>query len=356
MASLVVFLRTGRRVAIDGLASIDDLIKMRPRLKALHSHLEEHYRRTGNTEPGARATGEIDNLLRAALTDFADAFIAPKESALKRLFELQDEVFGVYDQVLRSRSPDVKVDFKALHAKYREMQTLFGELAKPGLKIASEAGNANTRTAARGIAIAPTSLPAGTTFVPASSRLNTLIGRTGWHQLTGGGMWAQLKKGTVELRVKGNVIEVTSRPTGQSSVTFKEFDVLAKYGSKPKSTRVMQAHHGVQNEVMARAFGKYGYNGDEVPTIWLRDSTEGSPHGIITHGMQNPNKRIRLEDPNLSYGKIRDWAVADLKAAGAPDDAIRSYLAAMDDYFTKNIVPKLPANRKAALIGDLKDH
>jgi hypothetical protein len=354
MAALVVFLRTGRKVSLEGLGSVDDFIKARPRLQTLHSHLEAHYRRTGNTEPQARATAEIDNLLRAAFTDFADAFIAPKEAAIKRLFELQGEVLQVYDDVLRSRRREVQVDFKALHGKYREMQTLFTELAKPGLKIASETGNANTKVAARAISIAPTSLPAGTTFIPASSRLNTLIGRKGWTRLADGGMRAKLKKGTVEIRVKNDLLEVVSAQTGQPAVSFKEFDVLPKYGSKPRSTRVMQAHHGVQDAVMARAFGKYGYDGQQAPTIWLRDSTEGSPHGIITHKIQNPNKAVRLEDPSLSYGKIRDWAVADLKAAGASDDAIRAYLKAMDDYFDKNILPKLPANRRAELLGDRK--
>jgi hypothetical protein len=261
----------------------------------------------------------------------------------------------MYDDVLRRRSPDVKIDLKALQGKYREMQALFSELAKPATRVADEAANNNARAAATGIKATPTPLPAGTIIVQASSRLSGLIGRRGWTLRADGVMVAKLKTGTVEMRVEAGFIQVTSRPKVGDAVTFKEFDTLVTpYSSKPRSTRVMQAHHGAQNEAMARAFGKLGYDGGDAPTIWLRDSTGDSPHGVITHGMQNPNKAARLEDPDLTYGKIRDWAVSDLKAAGAPDDAIRNYLKHLDDYFAKNIEPKLKAKGKLALKGDIK--
>src|SRR5262249_18695670 len=163
------------------------------------------------------------------------------------------------------------------------------------------------------------------------------------------------RKGVVEMKEVNGRIQVTSHPRGKGPVVFKEFDTLNDaYRNKPPSSRVMQAHHGCQNELMARLFGKRGYDGEEVPTIWLRDSTGASPHGIITHAMQNANKQARLEAPDLTYGKIRDIAASDLKAAGAPDAAIHDYMKAIDAYFDANIRPKLKARGELDLVGDLK--
>ncbi|MEO6772031.1 MAG: hypothetical protein ABI467_03305, partial [Kofleriaceae bacterium] len=147
-------------------------------------------------------------------------------------------------------------------------------------------------------------------------------------------------------------LSVRSTKSGKTT-TFKEFDTLGKYKDKPLSTRVMQAHHGCQSKLMEFLFGKK-YNADEAPTIWLRDSTGDSPHGLITHSIQNPKENLRLDDPDLSYGKIRDWAVADLKAAGAPDISVREYLAAVDHYFKTTIGPSLTATQKAELIGTIR--
>jgi hypothetical protein len=355
MGALRIFLRTGEELSLP--RSLEELIDAKPRLKKLHGHLEERYRRAGNKNPAERANAEVENLLRAAFTDFADAFILPKKAALERLIKLQDEVISIYDDVLRSRSKDVKIDVPALHAKYKEMQALFSELSKPATKVADEAGNAGTRAAAGKILTKPTALPEGAIIVHPSTRLNSLVGRRGWTPLAGGGMHAKLKSGTVDLRVVNNIIEVTSTPTGKPPVLFKEFDTLATpYGTKPKSTRVIQAHHACQDALMKRVFGKFGYEGDQAPTIWMRDSTGDSPHGVITHAIQNPQLETRAATQGLSYGMIRDWAVADLKAAGASDTAIREYLSVMDRYFEAKIEPRLKSAGRLHLKGTITAH
>jgi hypothetical protein len=355
MGALRIILRTGEEIPLG--RSVEELIDAKPRLKTLHGHLEERFKRAGNKNPTERATAEVENLLRATFTDFEDAFILPKKATLKRLIKLQDDVISLYDDVLRSRSPDVKVDLPALHAKYKEMQGLFTELSKPALKVADEAGSSGTRAVAGKILSKPTALAEGAIIARPSTRLNSLVGRKGWSRLADGGMRAKLKSGTVELRVVDNLIEVTSAQTGKPPVLFKEFDTLATpYGTKPKSTRVVQAHHGCQDALMKRVFGKFGYEGDQAPTIWMRDSTGDSPHGIITHAIQNPKLDARAATEGLSYGMIRDWAVSDLQAAGASDTAIREYLRVMDEYFEANITPKLKAGGRLHLKGTITAH
>jgi hypothetical protein len=357
MLKLRILLRSGDELPLGRTIYVEELIAAKPRLQKLHGMLKERFRRSGVKDADDRATLEIDALLRAAFLDLDDAFIAGKSKAITRLFELQQEVFSVYDDVLRSRKTEVKVDLKALHAKYREMQTLFDDLAKNAKQVADDAPKPNANAAANRIAVQPTAVPEGTVVAKASTRLASLNGRKGWKQLPDGTWQAKLKTGVVELREIDGVIHVTSTAKGKPPVMFKEFDTLAEaYSKKPLSTRVIQAHHGCQDALMKRLFGRHGYDGDGAPTIWLRDSTGDSPHGIITHAMQNPLLETRATTKGLSYGMIRDWAVADLKAAGASDDSIRAYLKTIDEYFKLNIEPKLAAAGKLHLKGTIKDY
>ena len=160
----------GTEIPLQRLVHVEELIAARPPLKKLHARLEERYRRTGDPQPTERATIDVDNLIRASLTDFGEAFLALKERALKRLFELQDEVMGMYEHVLRSQDEKVKVDLKALHAKYQEMQTLFRELAKPAARMVDDAGNAST-TAAVATLVAPPAPPPLRTYIPPARQL-----------------------------------------------------------------------------------------------------------------------------------------------------------------------------------------
>jgi hypothetical protein len=84
-----------------------------------------------------------------------------------------------------------------------------------------------------------------------------------------------------------------------------------------------------------------GYDGKEAPTIWLRNSTGDSPHGRLTNELQKPNKTNRMQDPELSYAKIREWGVADLKTIGVPENKIREYLDAIDSHFAEKILPRI---------------
>jgi hypothetical protein len=87
---------------------------------------------------------------------------------------------------------------------------------------------------------------------------------------------------------------------------------------------------------MKSTFGEFGYDRDAVPTIWLKDSTADSPHGIITAAQ---NGRSPTGIP--SYEQIRSWGVEDMQKAGVPSGSIDEYLAANDGYFRHNVLPKM---------------
>ncbi len=156
---------------------------------------------------------------------------------------------------------------------------------------------------------------------------------------------------TVELSLNGDgFIEARVLRDGSERARFAEFDTLARHGSKPTSTRVMQSHHGLQDALMKSLFEDYGYKSGDPPTVWLRNSTSGSPHQRITH-IQNHNQGVREVDPNLSYARIRELGIADLRAAGCPDAKIREFTAAMDRYFEENILPRIPEADRPGLVG-----
>ena len=147
-------------------------------------------------------------------------------------------------------------------------------------------------------------------------------------------------------------LEVTVTEHDGTVHRFKELDVAhGRYDDLPLSSEVVQAHHACQNKMMEELFGDFGYRQGDPPTIWLRDSTSGSPHGIITHHLQKKSLAAFRDDPDPNYGKIRDVAVAELRAANVPEAKIREYLTAMDEYFDKYVVPNIPAAERARLMG-----
>jgi hypothetical protein len=153
--------------------------------------------------------------------------------------------------------------------------------------------------------------------------------------------------GWVEFTIEGGLYAVRSFAKGatEPELTFSEFDILNKpYREKPLSSRVMQAHHGLQDALMEKVFGRYGYDGAEAPTMWMRDSTGESPHGRVTNELQKPNEASRLRDPDLSYAKIREWGIADLKRVGCPENKIEEYLGSIDKHFREKVLPRIEAD------------
>jgi hypothetical protein len=151
-------------------------------------------------------------------------------------------------------------------------------------------------------------------------------------------------------------VETFGPPDGKVSTgVIRENDVLTTpYGRLPRLTALVQANHGYQNSTMTALFGRpphnnFGYDGNAVPTIAMRNSRRGSPHGLVTNA-QNAAKGAR-NAPGTTLLDIRRWTIGDLKMAGVPDHQIAAYLTAMDDYFVQNVLPNIPAARRPDLLG-----
>lgn len=351
----------GSELTLEKPISVDDLLVDRPRLKLAKATLEARFKALGasDADAGAAATREMENFLTAALGKFGDSFVSGKRALLRKLVEIQSEIHGLYRDVMRGRG-EVHLDIDALRGHYRDMQAVFDELGKPAEEVAASIAKAGGEVEGKPIEAAPTAVTADRRIATAEARFKTLATRKGFlpeiDPVTGKAFYrATLPKsgGVVDFFVEDGKFSVRSTRRGEPTTTFKEFDTLARYKDKPLSTAVMQAHHGCQSKLMTRLFGNK-YDAAEAPTIWLRDSTGDSPHGLITHAIQNPREADRLEDPDISYGTVRDWAVDDLKAAGAPDTSIHEYLAAIDNYVKTQIEPTLTATEKAKLLGTIK--
>jgi len=153
---------------------------------------------------------------------------------------------------------------------------------------------------------------------------------------------------TIEITVDSRGFFQVRQPS--TGIAFGEYDVISRHGSTPSPAAdgVLQSHHGAQDLSMRTIFGEnadidLGYRTDDAPTIWLRTHRGGSPHTHITSQIQNPLRSSRSR-PTPTYAQIREWAIADLKSAGAPSDKISEYIASLDQYFESTIRPRLDSS------------
>ena len=146
-----------------------------------------------------------------------------------------------------------------------------------------------------------------------------------------------------------------------TTVNIREGQVsVDPYARKVSTTSLLNAHHGVQAHPMKEVFGKFGYDPDAAPTIWLRNSRAGSPHGRITaiegrtglHPGEPGSKMSAGEIKNATYADMRRTAAAEMRTVGRSEQEIREYLAAHDRYFINNILGKVKAAGKTDLLGN----
>lgn len=157
---------------------------------------------------------------------------------------------------------------------------------------------------------------------------------------------------SAEFRIRNGRYEVTTSTGGRSQV-FAEFDVAHDpYKALPKTTSVMNGHHGMQNSQMEKVFGRFGYKGDEAPTIWLRDGRRGSPHGTVTD-VQNAFRRANPGTAGLTLGAIRDKCIAELKMIGMPEPKIHEYLNAFGEHFRQTVLPNMEKSLTSEQVGKL---
>lgn len=337
--------------------SIEGALEDVPAIGELRGKLRDRYLR----EPGvgadvaeARAKRTVNDLVRAALSDFGNSFVKGKSLLLDQILVARSAIHDFYGALMSAKGEPPKIE--DVRAKFGELRKALQDVAKPADELAKEA-TAGDELAAEKKKLAeelPKTEPPKGAKVPqeaGTARLKKKLFR-----------WIEAKKawvkryrtGHVEYRIANERYTVESYAKGSKTpdYTFSEYDTFPKpYKDKPLSSSVMQAHHGLQDALMEFLFGAtgrnrrlgLGYDGGEAPTIWLRNSTGESPHGRITHELQNPSQTNRMNDPELSYAKIRDWGVADLKAIGCPENKIAEYLDAIDKHFADKILPRIQA-------------
>lgn len=330
---------------------VEELVGKVPELGELRGKLRDSYLR----EPGvgadaaeARARRTLDDLVRAAITDFGNAFVAGKTGLLDQILVLRSAIHDFYSAMMDAHGnppklDDVKAKFAELRKALKDVSTPAEDLAaeqKPGDELQAEKKRITDE-------LKPTPAPANAK-VPVSASTARLF-KQGFRWVAEKGAWVKrYKTGHVEYEIgTDGLYKVKSFSKGATTpdAVFSEFDTLDAYKNKPLSSRIMQAHHGAQDALMNELFGAnsdrgdLGYRDGDAPAMWLRDSTGDSPHGRITHELQNPNESARMKA--RSFADIRDIGVQDLKAIGAPQNKIDAYLDLLDGYFRDRILPRI---------------
>lgn len=312
-----------------------------------------------------RADQVLDGMLARVMHNFGDHFVAGKSSLLDRIVQLRDTLDTSYGQILDfsgnpvggSRSltdqlSDLQVLYRDLDGALLDLSRRVDETSPPDIRTIVDPILADIR----GVDATP---PAGTVRRPIGTDILIEPGRSSSRMreknfvetAPGSGVWIKaFKEVDTEFRVVDGQYHITVRDkAGQVLATVREFGTIASHKLKETVGRIVQSHHGMQDLVMKTVFGRHGYNRDNAPTIWVRDSRSGSPHRLMSEAQNNaqPVRNLRT----TTYKQIRDWSIADLKLAGAKPDEIAAFLRAFDAYFVKDILPKLSATERAAMLG-----
>jgi hypothetical protein len=352
------------------------IARTEPTLVALQRRMVHEMEPGLSPEQAARVT---ESIIGRALLRYGDHLVASKSEVLNRVIALRNELDDAYDAAFSYGGSTSPAAARAtLETRLRNIDRLLNELDTEMTKLGAPmheldappgAGDAAAALHAEIAGIAPTRA-----LTDADRRMideDVLKGRdsrgyrTRTPRLEGGryrftrnadGSYTKTfdDGASAVFHIEGGRyrVETFGPPPGKVSTgVIRENDVLTTpYGRLPRLTALVQANHGYQNSTMAQLFGAFGYDGNAVPTIAMRNSRRGSPHGLVTNA-QNAGKTMR-NAPGTTLLHIRRWTIADLKMAGVPDHQIAAYLTAMDDYFVQNVLPNIPADRRPGLLGD----
>lgn len=329
--------------------------------------------------PAGRAERILQDMLARALLRHGDHLIAGRSALVDQVITLRTQLDNLYGSILnfasqsgtgqRSGASAGSVDdqIRQLDGIYSQLDDRLTELGKPFHEVEPPSGlthdvpevlgaeidgrTASTRTQDE------RPIDMDTTPQGASRRIRIESGRYRFTRTVHADGRVTYRRdfvdgASVEFEVHNGQYRVTTFDNaGQRTSSFGEYDILhTPYGRRPRTTAIMQAHHGLQNSLMTALFGRFGYNGNSAPTIWLRNSRRGSPHGTIT-AVQNGQKSAR-NAAGTTYSDIRNWALDDLLMTNMPRHKIEEYLAALDHYFESAVLPNIPDADRAALLGD----
>jgi hypothetical protein len=324
----------------------------------------------------AQASRIAENIMGRMLLRFGNHLVAHKGAIIDRVIALRTELDEAFHQVMEfNGGPATSASRSAANDRLRRIGALLEELDAKMVELGrplheidppSGAGDALAPLRALVTATTPTLARAGTVVRTVTHDVTASVSATGkrvsarilsgryrFHQLADGSFIKYFAdRSSAIFRVVGGRFHVELRNAAKQVIGHAvEFAVLhTPYGRRPYTTALMQANHGYQNSTMTRLFGTLGYDGNAVPTIWMRDSRHGSPHGMIT-AVQNAEKAVRNAS-GVTLEHIRDWTIADLRYSGMPDAHIVEYLRAIDDHFMRSVYPNIPVNQRKTLLGN----
>lgn len=325
-------------------------------------------RRVGGDVEGQRV---LENVVEFAFNRFGEHFVSVKgdliETVLAKRSALEDVLENALDPSIRQQSvQQIRQDVQRLG---EELDRALRELAEPVHDLAAPDDLARTtreRLEREVAELDPTPtrqtdrpITRDTTRQPGEAR--SRLRRKGYtHDPATGIYLKEFAGGTVELEiVDGRYRGRAYDPDGNHIMDFEEYGVLSRHGDRPTVGSVMQSHHVLQDNIMQQVFGRYGYDRDAVPTMWLRDSRSGSPHGRITDvqnhvekGNRDPRARQQRQRGAPTFAEIRQWSIEDALAAGASRQQVADYLVVFDRYFRENVLPNIPEAQRARVLGD----
>lgn len=337
--------------------------------------------------PEVRANRILEDMLGRALLRHGEHLVATKSALVDRVITLRGQLDTLYSSALNFRArtgkgqridssvSSIDDQLRQIDQAYKQLDDELAKLGKPFHEIepppnlADDIPDRLTNEVAANPATGPRPaerpITHDTTPQGASRRVRIQSGRYRFKRRTtsdGRTVWERSfdsDGSKVQFEVRNGRYHVeTFDAQGQRTAKFQEYDILHDaYGRRPRTSAIIQAHHGLQDALMRRLFGKFQYNGNAAPTIWLRNSRRGSPHGMIT-AVQNSQKSSR-NVAGLNFAQIRQWAIEDLRLTQMPEVKIKEYIAAFDHYFETTVLPNInaanmTAAQRQALLGNWK--
>lgn len=338
--------------------------------------------------PPEAAERLIDDLLLTALTRLGRNFERVKGKHIDTVVKLRGELDGLFAEMFVAEGAGSKAGMqKALESRLPKIKQHYAELDKAiadatlpldKMHLATEADEAMLK-AVQGVEKAD--LPQG--WRPVSEDLAKEAKyehriarklRDGFEKLADGGFKTRFADGTeTVLRIKNDrytaEIFQGGMKAGKEPIRVQEYQLsIDPYGVKGlPCTGLLQRNHVVQNAMMEKLFGAFGYDGNKVPTMWLRNSRTGSPHGKVTANQRKFNtelgsavddaeriakqmqrgKTADLSPGKMNLGELQSRGIAEMRALGANDAEIAAYLKQFDRHFSDTVLPKLQEAVKA---------
>lgn len=326
---------------------------------------------------GAEAERVIDDLLVSGLTRMARHFERIKAKHIDTVVNLRAELDGLYHDIFIGEHAGTQAGLKQaidsrigkIQAKYAELDKALAEATLPleHMKLAAEADDAALAAVKK---VEPEALPHAdrplAKDLAREGRGRSRLRRKGFEPFKGGYKVKFADGAETVLSIKNNryTAEIYPPPgiKGGKPTVISEFQLSRdRYSTDLKTTSILQRNHVFQNSLMEKLFGRFGYDGGTVPTVWLRDSKTGSPHGQVTaqqrgfktrsgthiDGAEAAARKMARGDKaaaapsQLNLAEIQRQGIAQMRSIGCPDEVIAQYMREFNRHFEATVLKDL---------------